>query len=521
MIVTDMKKIFYLISAAAVIFAACTNLDEQIYSKMQKDEFLSDDANLARYTSRPYTLLQKWGVEQSMWTLILQLSDEVAVPKSYDGSWGEPRYGELQTHAIPASNKLVRTAWEFCFNGIAACNDAIYALENSGELTDAKKKSISEIKVLRAYYYLMATDCWGQVPYSVDKMETDYPKTKTRQEIIPWIVSEINGNIARLDEVPSVETYGRVTKDMANFLLAKIYLNYQEWMGTAKWGEVENICKGIIDSKHFSLTADYKENFAIHNEGSTEAIFAVAHSSIYTKEAFYPFAITLNADLQKIWKIGDTWNGTFMGQPDFMATYDPKDTRKAASWLFGQVYDTNGKQWTYVSGNDEQGKPIVLPYILEDVNIDESKYVNGLSRLDGARIIKWPYQSDGTLTSYQISMENDFILMRYADVVLMYVEALVRQNRAAEAAAVEDFKTIRTRAGLQPMTAADLTLDNLLLERQHELCMEGWSRQDLIRFGKYTRQWWAKPACDDHVKLLPIPEQMRGANPNLGQNLGY
>ena len=163
----------------------------------------------------------------------------------------------------------------------------------------------------------------------------------------------------------------------------------------------------------------------------------------------------------------------------------------------------------------------MVDYILNPSPIDPSKFSDGLSRLDGARIIKWPYQTDGTLTSYRISMENDFYLMRYSDVVLMYVEALVRQNRASEAADVEEFKKIRRRAGLEPMTAADLTPDKLLLERQHELALEGWSRQDLIRFGKYTRAWWAKDEGKPYMKLLPIPDIRRGDNPKLGQNDGY
>ena len=71
------------------------------------------------------------------------------------------------------------------------------------------------------------------------------------------------------------------------------------------------------------------------------------------------------------------------------------------------------------------------------------------------------------------------------------------------------------------MTAADLTLDNLLLERQHELACEGWARQDLIRFGKYLDAWYAKPAGQDYMKLLPVPEDRRKANPNLHQNTGY
>ena len=81
---------------------------------------------------------------------------------------------------------------------------------------------------------------------------------------------------------------------------------------------------------------------------------------------------------------------------------------------------------------------------------------------------------------------------------------------------------IRTRAGLQPIAAADLNLDSFLEERQKEMCLEGWVHNDLVRFGKYLDAWWAKPADTEpgHI-LLPIPEDKRGANPNLGQNPGY
>jgi len=119
-------------------------------------------------------------------------------------------------------------------------------------------------------------------------------------------------------------------------------------------------------------------------------------------------------------------------------------------------------------------------------------------------------------------MENDFILMRYSDVVLMYVECLIRQDKALQASQVPEFMAIRTRAGLLPMTSAELTLDNFLIERQKEMALEGWVHNDLVRFGKYLDAWWAKPA-DSHSGhiLLPIPEDKRGANPNLGQNPGY
>lgn len=514
-----MKKTILIISAAVALATACTDLTEHLYSDISKDEFLSSPENLALYTSRPYTSLQAWGVEQGYWTLVLQIGNEVAVPKSYDGHWGEDRYVQLQTHKIESSNKLVRAGWEFCFNGIAACNDAIFELEKL-EPTDATARNIAEIKVLRAYYYLLATDLFGQVPYSVDKAETGYPKAKSREEIVAWIEGELKDNMGKLEDVVSAGTYGRVTADVARFLLAKLYLNAEVYSGKARWSEAAAVCKEIMDSGNFRLAANYGDCFAINNEGCSEAVFAIPYSTVYTSHCFYPFVLTLNADLQKLYNVGDQWNGTHCGQPDFLARYDENDFRKKATWLYGDVYDASGKRWTVVDSYDASGNPVMKEYSLEDVNIPEECFGSGLPRYAGARIIKWPYQTDGSLVDYKVSMENDFILMRYADVVLMYVEALVRQGQTAQAEAVPEFIELRTRAGLAPLSG--LTLDKLFEERQKEMALEGWVHNDLVRFGKYLEAWWAKPADSDarHI-LLPIPEEMLGSNPNLVQNPGY
>ncbi len=517
------NKMFFAFCAATAAFS-CTNLDEHIYSQIPKDTFLNEDANVALYTARPYTALQSWGSEQSMLTLIYQLSNEAAIPKAYNGSWGEARYGELQSHEITAGNKLVRCAWDFCFDGIAACNDAIYELEKAANQSETVLKSIAEIKVLRAYYYLLAVDCWGNVPYSVDKSQTDYPEQKDRKFMLSWLEDELKENIDKLDEKVTTATYGRVTKGVAQFLLTKIYLNSEEWTGTQRYADAEKICKAIIDGGQYSLSSTYEANFAIHNENGSEAVFALPHSSVYTNNAFYIYVMTFNEDLQKAFNIGDTWNGSLMAQPDFFDSYDDADLRRAQTWLYGQVYAADGTKYQYKEVViDESGatKTIMKDYVLSPSPIDEDKYVNGIGRFEGARIIKWPYQTDGTLTSYNISMENDFYLMRYSDVVLMYVEALVRQGRSTEAAGVPEFKQIRERAGLSPIESEDLTLDNLLLERQHELALEGWTRQDLIRFGKYNKAWWAKSEGKDYMKLLPIPDERKGDNPNLVQNIGY
>jgi hypothetical protein len=117
-------------------------------------------------------------------------------------------------------------------------------------------------------------------------------------------------------------------------------------------------------------------------------------------------------------------------------------------------------------------------------------------------------------------MENDIFMFRYADVILMYAEALLRDGQGLDDLALEGLKQIRQRAGLKEITAWDL--DKIYVERGHEMALEGWRRQDMIRFGTYQKTWWAKgkETLDSKV-LLPIPLEIINANPNLEQNEGY
>ena len=152
--------------------------------------------------------------------------------------------------------------------------------------------------------------------------------------MLTWLESEIKENSPLLEKNVSAATYGRVTLDVARFLLAKIYLNYEKWTGTNRYADAEAICKEIMDSGNFSLAARYEDNFAIKNENGPEAIFALPHSSVYTNYAFYIYVMTFNDDLAKAFNIeGASWNGTMICQPDFFDSYDPADLRRSATWL--------------------------------------------------------------------------------------------------------------------------------------------------------------------------------------------
>jgi hypothetical protein len=117
-------------------------------------------------------------------------------------------------------------------------------------------------------------------------------------------------------------------------------------------------------------------------------------------------------------------------------------------------------------------------------------------------------------------MENDIFIFRYADVILLYAEALLRDGKGLDALALDGLKQIRERAGLKDITNWDL--DKLYIERGHEMALEGWRRQDMVRFGTYQNTWWAKKErTPDGKVLLPIPSEILNANPNLVQNEGY
>lgn len=502
--ILKMKKIIKYIMATSVIlmFASCTNLDENIYSDVKKEDFFKSEIQVALYAGRAYNTLQNWGTEQSWWTLDIQLGDECCVPKNSTGEWSNQRYAELQTHAIPAGNKLVRKGWDFCFDGITACNDVIYEIENTKNEFAGKDGILAEMKVLRAFYYFLAADAFGNIPYSVDKNATDYPEQKDRSFFFTFIEKEIKDNIEALSDQNNAEYYGRVTQGMANTLLAKLYLQAECWGLDEKWSEAAEAAKSVIGSGKYQLEDQYKANFAIENEKSKESIFAIPYSTVYTTSsdnAFCLFVLALNPILAEHYNTTiNVWDG-FVGQPDFFQTYEENDRRRSDTFLYGE---------TPISG-----------YVINPI-FPESKYASGRLETEGAYIHKWTYQTDGLLTGDDTSMNNDFILFRYADVILMYAEALIRDGKSLDSDTLEGLKKIRERAGLTAIT--DWDIEKLYSERSHEMALEGWRRMDMIRFGTYQNTWFAKGTrTPNDGLLLPIPSEIKSANPNLEQNPGY
>lgn len=510
-----MKKINYIISTLflGIIMSGCTDLDEKVYSGVSMDDFFRNEKELVANAGRAYTKMQGFNSEQSLWTLLLQASDECAVP-ACGGSWySNGRYEEIQINKIPPANKLLTKGWNWIFNGIAACNEIIYETEMSSIEFDGKDKIIAEMKILRALYYYQAISCWGNVPFTVDYTETGYPEQKDRRYIFDFLQKEISDNVDFLDDKPMSTNYGRITQAAAYCILAKMYMNAEVWFNEPMYDKAMAACRKIMDPGNYIIEDNYATNFDTDNEKSRENIFVIVYDRVNTsgdKSSFYLHTLTLEAGSQATFNIpAAPWSG-FLCQPDFFQTYDDKDIRKSETWLYGQQYDISGK-------------PLDFAY---NAVFDETKYFNsngGRGTYDGARCWKWHYQTDGSLKEYTVSMDNDFALFRYADVVLMYAEALIRQGSAGTAAQLTDLIKIRTRAGMTAYSASELTLDEIYNERGRELAWEGWRHEDMVRFSKYLKKSWAHPdqSGETFRNIFPIPTDILNANPKLNQNPQY
>ncbi len=495
-------------SAIALVFltVSCFDLSETVYSEIPVDNFFKTEKDVIAYAGRAYVKLQPYPEEQRLWTLGELAADELVIPAKYNGEWYEQgRWDEIHKHSVTPTNKILTKSWDMVFEGVSACNEILYVI--SPVEFENKERVLAEIRILRAFYYYWALDYWGNIPFSTTYGDREPPPQKDREFVYDFIVQEIEDNIDALQELPTPEYYGRVTKSMAYMLLAKMYMNAEEWIDESHYEEALTACNNIIALNAYAIRDDYFSNFIVQNdkpdidEPKFENIFVIPFHAQLTDEHFYWSHLTLNSASRATFNMtGIPWDG-FVLNPDFFTKYDPIDIRRNA-FLFGQQYDIDGNPIVI------DGEPFI--YTPTIANYDSR------GEWEGARVVKYEYQEE---LSYDVTdMENDFVLFRYADVLYTKLEALYRLGRAGEFIDDPDLQKIRTRAGLTPYTIGTLTEEELLDELGREFAWEGHRRQNLIRFGVWGDAWFGKPATGDDQKLFPIPQTALNTNPNLVQN---
>ena len=349
-------------------------------------------------------------------------------------------------------------------------------------------------------------------------------------------------NVANLSADPRA-TYGRMNQYVARMTLAKLYMNAEVYTGSGRWTDALTQLNEIINSGQYSLAANYHDNFAIQNDGSPENIFVVPYDKVFLT-GLNIHQMTLHYGSQNTYNFQfQPWNGWSATQKIYESVIDPEQNPgpqgevwgteptaddaglervtgtlddRLGNFLVGPQYTSGGERVTdsgIYSDFDRNGPPLTFTPAMNDLEAVACRQC-------GARIGKYAFEN-----GIGSSGSNDFVIYRYADVLLLKAEALWRMN-AGSSEALALVNQIRVRSGVDPFTSLDA--DKLIGERGREMFWEQTRRQDLIRFAgveggqtRYNDPWQFKPVSESWRNVAPIPRNQLEANSNLVQNPGY
>ena len=548
-----MKKIIYAIAGLTALgMTSCTKLDETVYDQHLSDKFYTNKNEILSAVLRPYTHANAWitPADQRNWWELSELSaDQLAWPTK--GRHGEDggKWKRLHYHSWFVDDDYINNAWTLMYWGMGLCNDPIQKISareaSAMGITQEEKDSyIAELKLLRAFHYLKLMDLFGNIPVTTEaasEVNVQLPSTTARAQVFEFIEKEIKDNIAKAPK-HSIDMLGRMSQAGGYAMLVELYLNAEVWTGTPRWDDCITAADALINNQaggqNGALTLDpnISDQFKPDNHLSKEVIFSIAYD--YIKAEFEPAWTSefYHFKQREIYGGGRNGNDGVVVIPGVYTTYKDADLRKS-NWLrIGpQVRFEDGKP---VTGSEEySGKQLVF---VDDIRrISEGGTSSTMSdgeENSGVRFDKYKLGNSlsGVVNGVPVPPNpnynnTDWNVYRLTWIYFAKAEALMRKNGGAPTQeAVDLINQCKRRAftaatwPANAYTTATLTMDELLAERGREFIFEGFRRDDLIRWGKYTTgSWWDHQPSASTRGLFPIPQPQRALNPNLTQNPGY
>jgi hypothetical protein len=503
---------------------ACTDLNEKLPSEVRASDFFQNETQILSALGEAYVVLAgngMWGSHNGLYSIHQVSSDETVIPQRGQDWFDGGIWLRMQRHTFNIEEGAFEGAWAQLFRGVNTSNRIIFQLEQA--VSDGVVESaladqfIAELRALRAFYYYWLLDTFGNVPIVDDFVNTPANPGNNadfqagRSEVFNFVEQELLSVINLVTEDVS-DSRGRLNKFGVHFLLGKLYLNAEVYVGQDRYEDAIDQFNAIIESNEYNLAINYFDSFAIDNANSVENIFVIPYDEVFLG-GFNLNQMTLHYGQQFEFNLQDQpWNG-YATLQNFYESFEENDIRQQG-FLTGIRFRSDGN-------------PIIDPDV-EGAPIDDDPVLNlrpSLNELEpnacrecGARFSKFEI-GVGSLPD----MSNDFPIFRYADVLLSKAEAEWRANMGNPEILINE---VRNRAGLGSLSA--LNSENLLAERGRELYMEMWRRQDLIRFEgaqggetAFNDPWDFKNVSDSFRNVFPIPRNVRQTNPNLVQNPGY
>lgn len=501
-----MKPTRYIQLSLLVVFILCVTscskyLDEVPLDSINTSNFFKTPDDAINAINAAYQPMQRPKLYNlRMWTSDIMAGNSVV--GAGGGTDGIETVEEANFTTDPG-NPGVLDLWRGPWPGILSCNLVLQNVPAIKMDETLRNRILGEAKFLRANYYFILVRYFGDIPLITTpqspKDSNYYPSRVDKKLVYDLIIKDLKDAI---DLLPKRETYtgsdvGRASKGSAVGLLAKVYLTL------GQYADVIPLCQQVTQLG-YTLDANYSDNFDPAHKNGPESLFEVQ----YNGQTNYGFFDDLNQA---------SWTSTFMGprnttfvggaygwnQPtqEFVDSYEPGDKRKDQTIL-------------YQGGPDFYGNVYSSTYSTTGYNV--RKFLVPTSKSP----------------QYNTSNE-DFPVLRYADVLLMEAEALNATGKTTEAQLPSldpnaTLNKVRARAGLPDITGlnqADLK-KKILHERRMELSFEGDRWFDLVRVdnGQYGLNFLhsiGKTNATTKNLLLPIPQVEIDANPNLKQNAGY
>jgi hypothetical protein len=516
-----MRNIFLLLSA--ILLATCTKLEVAPRSTESAEVFFAEEGSYRAYLARIYAGLAVTGQQgpsgdpdlqnndegfssylRQYWQLQELTTDEAVI------GWTDEGLSDLHAHTWTSNNQFVRTMYARLYFQVALAND--FLRQTAPDKLDARAVSPetralipgfrAEARYLRALSYYHGLDLFGRLPLYVEATPLGGELTQsTRATVFNFVEAELQ-DLQDYLPAPGSQDYGRVDRAAVWVLQTQLYLNAEVYTGSLRYQDCLAAANRIFASNAYVLSADYHHLFRTDNDTSPEIIYAI------------PF------DGRKV----QTWGGmTYLVHAPLGGRMNPADYGVSGAWA--------GLRTT---------SAMVLPFFNQGFTDRRAVfYTNGQSlEIDRIADFQQGYavpkftnlSSAGVAGVDETFPDTDFPLFRLGAVYLDHAEAALRAgDLAARPLALANLNTLRARAGGQPLTDADLTLEYLLAERTRELHWEGARRTDLVRYGQFTTGavWpWkggTKEGLEtaDYRNVFPVPEAELLANPALRQNAGY
>lgn len=562
---------------SSILLASCS-LDETPRSKFSEEEaFSTPKLVYVNTVANVYSSIGNglYGSDGGSVHTFQEFSSDASMIPGRQGDWVDGgAWQNIFLHNFESSVSKYNDVWNNLYRVIGLANSSIDRLNKYLDEHPEYAEYVYELRALRAVYYYYVMDLFGQVPLVVSsQVSANEVAQSNRSDVFKFVTSELAECIPHLSDSKSQnegEYYGRITKAVAYMCMAKCAINapvytiddttptsYSAFVGTDKSGkataseeqgktvsemgnkinitldgktrnawETAAYCADQIASLGYRLQPSYADNFIVANQNSVENIWTRPNDCVNYKIDDYNIVRTLHYNHGGA--IGyQGWNGACSSKQQMLVygygTANPDPRLKLNFYTDKDYMEETGK----AVEDGATDKPLEYMPLAVKVDFTAADDPHAM-KCSGARMKKYEFDKS---TTQQYSFNNDLVIWRYADALLLKAEAEYRMGNKAEALTIVN--EVRGRVAATPRT--ELTLNDILDERMLELAWEGVRRQDQIRFCTFT-----EPTADrfkgvthnasagdynddtqGYTMVYPIPYAVLNLNKKLGQNPGY